>query len=201
MKDKSAENFSAALQALRRGEVIVFPTETFYGLGADALNPDAVERVVALKGRNPDAPIAVIVAGAEMLPQIVAEISPVADKLMRRFWPGPLTLLLPAKAGLPGALLNRERKIGARVSSHPTATELSRALGRPLTATSANPSGREPARSIHEARNYFGDRIKIFLDGGPLAGKSGSTVADVIENRLRVIREGEISSKELEKWI
>lgn len=201
MEDRSAETFSAAVQILRRGAVVVFPTETFYGLGADALNEDAVERVVSLKGRDPDSPIAVIIAGAEMLPDIVAEIPPVAEKLIRRFWPGPLTLVLPAKPGLPDALLNRDGKIGVRISGHPVATRLSRELGRPLTATSANPSGKKPARSIQEARAYFGGNIEMFLDGGMLTGKSGSSVAEVIENRLRVIREGEISSKELEKWI
>lgn len=201
MKEKSAETFSAALAALKRGAVIVFPTETFYGLGADALNVDAVEGVVSLKGRNPDSPIAVIIADEEMLPQIASEISPVAQKLIRRFWPGPLTLVLPAKPGLPAALLNRDGKIGVRVSSHPLAARLSRELGRPLTATSANPSGKEPARTIEQARDYFGDRIEIFLDAGALAGKSGSTVAEVNGDQIKIIREGEISSKELEKWI
>ena len=201
MQEPSAESFSAALAALKRGEVVVYPTETFYGLGADALNADAVERVVALKGRNPDSPIAVIIAGAEMLPQIVAGVAPLAERLGKKFWPGPLTLILPAKAGLPPALLNGQGKIGARVSSHPTATRLSRELGRPLTATSANPSGKEPARTIQQARAYFGDRIEMFLDGGTLRGTKGSTVAEVIDHRLRIIREGEISSKELEKWI
>jgi L-threonylcarbamoyladenylate synthase len=201
VKEKSADTFSAALQALKRGAVVVFSTETFYGLGADALNADAVEGVVSLKGRNPDSPIAVIIADEEMLPQIASEISPVAQKLIRRFWPGPLTLVLPAKPGLPAALLNRDGKIGVRVSSHPLAARLSRELGRPLTATSANPSGKEPARTIEQARAYFGDRIEIFLDAGALAGKSGSTVAEVNGDQIKIIREGEISSKELEKWI
>jgi L-threonylcarbamoyladenylate synthase len=201
VKEKSADTFSAALKALKRGEVIVFPTETFYGLGAGALNVDAVERVVSLKGRNPDSPIAVIIADEEMLPQITSEISPVAQKLIHRFWPGPLTLVLPAKPGLPAALLNRDGKIGVRISSHPLAARLSRELGRPLTATSANPSGKEPARTIEQARAYFGDRIEIFLDAGALAGKSGSTVAEVNGDQIKIIREGEISSKELEEWI
>ena len=201
MKEKKAESFSAALEALQRGEPIVFPTETFYGLGADALNEDAVERVVSLKGRNPDSPIAVIIADREMLSQIVDGVSPVAQKLINRFWPGPLTLVLPAKEGLPAPLLNREGKIGVRVSSHPLATQLTRELGRPLTATSANPSGKEPARTLQEARTYFSGRVEVFLDGGTLAGKAGSTVAEVIESKLRFIREGEISAEELERWV
>jgi L-threonylcarbamoyladenylate synthase len=201
VKEKNTDSFSAAVEALRRGEAIVFPTETFYGLGADALNGDAVERVVSLKGRNPDSPIAVIIADREMLSQTVEEVSPAAQKLIDRFWPGPLTLILPAKEGLPAPLLNREGKIGVRVSSHPLATQLTRELGRPLTATSANPSGEEPARTVQHARAYFADRIEIYLDGGTLKESVGSTVAEIIDGKLRIIREGEISSEELEKWI
>lgn len=201
MKEKNTDSFSAAVEALRRGEAIVFPTETFYGLGADALNGDAVERVVSLKGRNPDSPIAVIIADRQMLSQAVEEVSPAAQKLIDRFWPAPLTLILPAKEGLPAPLLNREGKIGVRVSSHPLATQLTRELGRPLTATSANPSGEEPARTVQHARAYFADRIEIYLDGGTLKESVGSTVAEIIDGKLRIIREGEISSEELEKWI
>lgn len=200
MKDQSADHFAAALAALRRGGVVVFPTETFYGLGADALDERAVERVAALKGRNPDSPIAVIIAGREMLPEIVDEVPAVADELIRRFWPGPLTLVLPAKQGLPAALLNRDGKIGARVSSHPAAARLARELGRPLTATSANRTGQAPALTIAEARDAFTAGVDFFFDGGALAGKTGSTVAEIVNNRLKIIREGAIGSKELEKW-
>jgi L-threonylcarbamoyladenylate synthase len=199
--DKNADNFSAALRSLKRGEVIVFPTETFYGLGADALNENAVERVASLKERNPDDPIAVIVADREMLGRIVTDIPAVAEKLIRRFWPGPLTLVLPAKPDLPVPLLNREGKIGVRISSHPMATRITRELGRPLTATSANPSGKEAARTIQEARGYFAGKIEVFLDGGMLTGRKGSTVVELIEGKLRIIREGEISAQELERWI
>jgi L-threonylcarbamoyladenylate synthase len=201
VKDKNAENFSAALRALKRGEVIVFPTETFYGLGADALNRDAVEGIVSIKGRNPDSPIAVIVADREMLDQVVIDVPALAKKLIGRFWPGPLTLVLPTKPDLPVPLLNRDGKIGVRVSSHPIATRLTRELGRPITATSANPTGKEPARTIQEARSYFADKIEVFLDGGMLTGRKGSTVVELIEGKLRIIREGEISAQELEKWI
>lgn len=199
VKDKNAEIVFPAVEALKRGEVIVFPTETFYGLGADALNENAVERVVSLKGRNPDNPIAVIIEDQEMLAEIVTEIPSLAERLIGRFWPGPLSLVLPARKGLPLSLLNRDGKISVRVSSHPLATRLVRELGRPLTATSANPSGMEPARTIQEARSYFSGKIEIFLDGGILTGKRGSTVAEVVENQLKIIREGEISSKDLQR--
>ena len=193
------ELFSRATGALKRGEVIVFPTETFYGLGADALNEAAVKRVVSLKGRNLESPIAIIVADGEMLKDIVMDVPAVARKLMERFWPGPLTLVLPGKKNLPAPLLSRGGGVGVRISSHPLATRLARELGRPLTATSANPSGKEPARSIEEAMSYFSNRIDFFLDGGRLKGRKGSTVVEIVDGRLKIIREGVIVREEFEK--
>lgn len=196
-KSAAGEPLSRALEALRRGEVIVFPTETFYGLGVDALDPAAVERVVRLKGRQSESPIAVIVADVAMLNEIVTDIPPVAERLIEVFWPGPLTLVLPARKGLPGALLNRDGGIGVRISSHPLAARLVREFGRPLTATSANPSGKEPARTIQEARSYFSGRLELFLDGGRLEGGKGSTVAGITGGQLKIIREGAIRAEEL----
>ena len=193
------ELFFRAVTAIRQGEVIVFPTETFYGLGADALNSAAVEKVVFLKGRSLESPIAVIVADREMLKEVVAEVPPAALRLMERFWPGPLTLVLPAKKTLPAPLLNSSGGIGIRISSHPAATRLARELGRPLTATSANPSGKEPARTVEEAVGYFSGHVEIFLDGGRLGGTKGSTVVEIVGDRLKIIREGEIRSQDLEK--
>jgi len=198
-KGVSAKVFSRAVDALKRGEVIVFPTETFYGLGADAFNETAVEQVVFLKGRKPENPIPVIIAGREMLKDIVTDVPTVARKLMERFWPGPLTLVLPGKKNLPAPLLNRGGGVGIRISSHPLATRLARELGRPLTATSANPSGKEPAQSIEAAMSYFSGRVDIFLDGGRLKGRKGSTVVEIVDGRLKIIREGVIIREELEK--
>jgi L-threonylcarbamoyladenylate synthase len=159
----------------------------------------AVESVISLKGRDPGSPIPIIIADEQMLREVVAEIPPIAQKLMARFWPGPITLVLPAKKGLPAPLLNREGGVGVRISSHPVAAHLARALGHPITATSANPSGKEPARTIEEARTYFSGRIEIFLNWGRLQGKKGSTVVEVRGDKMRIIREGEISSRDLEK--
>lgn len=198
-KGKTAEAFDRAMDALRRGEVIVFPTETFYGLGADASNHVAVERVASLKGRDPESPIAIIIADKGMLRDVVTEIPPIAEKLIDRFWPGPLTLVLPGKKELPAPLLNREGGVGVRISSHPLAAQLARALGHPITATSANPSGKKPARTIAQAMAYFSGKVEIFLDGGKLQGKEGSTVVEVCGDKMTIIREGEISSRELQK--
>lgn len=194
-----ADNLSDAIAALNRGEVIVFPTETLYGLGADALNFAVVEKVFQLKGRDPNNPFPVLVSDRAMLDSLVTEIAPLAEKLMAHFWPGPLTLVLPARADIPRPLVNATGGIGVRISSQPSATEIVRTLGRPLTATSANPSGQPGARTVAQARNYFSGRIAIFVDGGELTSLTGSTVAEVTANELKIIRAGEIAKRELEK--
>lgn len=198
MKAQTTINLAAALAALKRGEVIVFPTETLYGLGADALNFSAVEKVFQLKGREPDNPFPVLVADQTMLESLVAEIPPLAELLMTRFWPGPLTLVLPARADIPSPLVNRRGGIGVRLSSQPIATELVRLLGHPLTATSANPSGQPGAHTVDEAKKYFAEKISIFVDGGELQSPTGSTVAAIERDKLRIIRAGEISREVLE---
>ncbi len=198
-RGRSAELFFRAVDALKRGEVIVFPTETFYGLGADAFDAAAVERLISLKGRNPENPIPIIISDYPMLERVVTEIPPPARRLMELFWPGPLTLVLPAKKGLPSPLLNRKGGIGVRISSHPLAARLAQELGRPITATSANPSGKEPARAIEEAIGYFAGKLEIFLDGGRLEGRKGSTVVEIVRGKLRIIRAGEITLADLEK--
>jgi L-threonylcarbamoyladenylate synthase len=193
-----AEELSDAVAALRRGDVIVFPTETLYGLGADALNAVAVEKVFQLKGRDSNNPIPVLVADRPMLNSLVAAIPRVAEKLIERFWPGPLTLVLPARSNIPAPLLSASGSIGVRISSHPITQQLVKLFGRPLTATSANPSGQAGALTVAQARAYFSGAIDIFVEGGELTSKTGSTVAAVIENNIRIIRAGEISVGEIE---
>ena len=200
-KSSRADTFPDAVGALKRGEVIVFPTETLYGLGADALNFAAVEKVFQLKGRDPNNPIPVLVADQEMLLKVVANVPPAAITLMNGFWPGPLTLVLPARQGIPAPLLNGTGGIGVRISSQLIATELVNALGRPLTATSANPSGQTPARTLEEAKKYFAGRIEIFVDSGKLTSKTGSTVAEISGDMIRVIRAGDISKRELQRVV
>jgi L-threonylcarbamoyladenylate synthase len=193
--------FASALAALNRGEIIVFPTETLYGLGADALNESAVERVFHLKGRDPMNPIPVLISDETMLNQLVHAVPPLAKRLMERFWPGPLTLVLPARTHIPKPLINATGGIGVRVSSHPTATRLVRALGRPLTATSANPSGKPPARTLLEANSYFTGFLDVFIDGGSSTSARGSTVVEIQGERLLIIRAGDIARSTLEDFL
>jgi tRNA threonylcarbamoyl adenosine modification protein (Sua5/YciO/YrdC/YwlC family) len=201
MPETTGAIIEAAVTALKRSEVIVFPTETLYGLGADALDAEAVDAVFRLKGRDPNTPIPVLVADLAMLGQLVDTIPPLARQVIERFWPGPLTLVLPARINAPKHLLNSAGGLGVRVSSQAIARRLVEALGRPLTATSANPSGAEPARTLLEARNYFSAKVNTFIDGGTLISRTGSTVVEVQGDRLKIIREGDIATTVLEQVV
>ncbi len=186
-------DIDAALRALKAGQAIVFPTETFYGVGVDATNPRALDRLVELKGRDPDKPVALIAADLEMVAQVVKELPPAARRLAAEFWPGPLTMVLPARPGLSPLLTNRESGVGIRISPDPIAIELTRRLGSPLTATSANRAGEPPAHTLAQAWEAFGGAIAAYVDGGTLDGSLPSTVIALEEGRIRIIRAGAIA--------
>jgi len=190
-------DIDAALAALREAEAVVFPTETFYGVAVDAMNPRALDRLFELKGRDPGKPVALIAADLEMVARVVAAIPPAARRLAREFWPGPLTMVLPARPELSRALTNREGGVGIRISPHPIALELVRRLGSPLTATSANLAGDAPARTLHEAWAAFGSRIAAYLDGGTLDAPLPSTVIAFHDDDIQVLRAGAITESRL----
>jgi tRNA threonylcarbamoyl adenosine modification protein (Sua5/YciO/YrdC/YwlC family) len=187
-----------AVAALERGRLIVYPTETSYGLGADATLAQAVHRLADLKDRDRDKPVSVLVASRAMLDEITSSVSPVAERLVAAFWPGPLTIALPARAGVLLRLTAGSGTIAARISSHPIAQAIVEALGRPLTATSANPGGLPPARDVAAARAYFGARIDVYADGGPSTPGPASTVVDCSTPSPRLLREGAIPLDRLE---
>jgi L-threonylcarbamoyladenylate synthase len=185
------------LAAVREGEAIVFPTETFYGVAVDAMNPRALERLFEIKGRDPDKPVALIAADLEMVARVVSAMPPDAIRLAREFWPGPLTIVLSARAELSSALTNREGGVGIRISPHPIALELARRLGSPLTATSANLAGEPPARMLAQAWAALGTRIAAYLDGGTLDAPLPSTVIAFEGGRIKVLRAGAIPEFQL----
>lgn len=187
----------AAAQCLAAGGLVVYPTETLYGLGADATNVDAVDRLIAVKGRESGKPISVIVANAAMAATVVAVVPPVAATLMDRFWPGPLTIVLEAAPTMPAPLTAGTGTIGLRVSSHPVAAALVRELGRPVTTPSANPAGQPPPVRLEAAVAYFGDRVDLYLDGGPVRGEPASTVVDA-RGVVRILRPGAIPAEVIE---
>ncbi len=186
-----------AIAALRAGEAVVFPTETFYGLGVDACSKKALERLFAIKQRDPTKPVGLIIADLEVAREVAAEIPPIARKLAERFWPGPLTIVLPARASLAAELLGPTGGVAVRVSSNPIAHALARSFGRPITATSANLSGQPPARTIEQAREAFGDKVAVYVDGGYLDAELASTVVSLENDELRIWRHGAISERAL----
>lgn len=184
-----------AVARLRAGEPVAFPTESSYGLAVDARSEPALERLFALKGREPGKPPPVLVEPG-MLVQLVERVPERARALMARFWPGPLTLVLPARQEVPAPLV-LDGGIGVRRSPHPVAQALVRAFGAPLTATSANLSGRPAALTGDEVRAQL-PSVHV-LDGGRAPGHPPSTVVRVADDgRLTVLRAGAIDPKELE---
>jgi L-threonylcarbamoyladenylate synthase len=195
-----------AADVIRMGGVIAFRTDTFYGLGADPLNPDAVRKVRELKGREDDKPILVLISDESELDRFTIEPSEASganeasgafQKAVRLYWPGPLTLVTRARAGLPEELTAGTETIGLRLPADERVRKLVRACGRALTATSANTSGHPPAFSAEEVQSYFSEGLDMIIDGGYAISPEPSTVVDVTSSRPRVIRRGVISDSEL----
>ena len=180
-----------AAAILRAGGVVAFPTETFYGLGAAALDRDAVRRVFALKGRPEAKPLLLLVDSLAMA-EGVAHVTDAARDLARRHWPGALTLVLAARAPVPAEVTAGTGTVGVRVSSHPIARALPAALGAPVTAPSANPAGGAPPTTAAAVVAYFGDGLDLVLDGGATAGGEPSTIVDLTVEPPRVLRRGAV---------
>lgn len=186
------------IEILKSGEVIAYPTETFYGLGADAFNPAAVDRIFDIKGRDQKNPIPLIIGRIEMLQGLVADIPGNAMSLIEKFWPGPLTLVFSATASINPALTGGTGKIGIRLSSHPLARRLSEEISGPLTATSANLSGAAECISAAEAARGLNDRISTVVDGGETPGGKGSTVIDITVSPPKIYRHGAVPAEAIE---
>jgi len=176
-----------AVRLLREGGVIVYPTDTVYGLGADAMNESAVKRIFEIKGRERGMAISVAVCDAEMAREY-AELNELAERLFVHHMPGALTLVVKNKK-LPGILTGGSGTIGIRMPADEIALGIIRGLGRPITATSANVHGRPPARSVDEAKAQLGDDVDLYVDGGERGGEP-STVYDCVSRRI--IRQGSV---------
>lgn len=177
----------AAVDALAAGRLVILPTETVYGLAADPLNPAAMARLFAAKTRDAGKPVAWLVAGPEHLAAARASISSAAAHLARRWWPGPLTLVLDTPKGPQGF----------RWPDHPVPVAVIRRLGRPIAATSANVSGEPDARTADEAVQALGGSVDLVLDGGPVPGGTASTVVRVSGAKVEVLREGAIPAAQI----
>jgi L-threonylcarbamoyladenylate synthase len=186
-----------AASILQTGGVVAYPTETFYGLGADGRNEDAIKKIFLIKGRRFKNPISVIICDAGDVRDLAEAIPKLALRLMEQFWPGALTIVFKASPNLSRLLTAGTGKIGIRLSSHPVATALARKLGHPITATSANLSGRHECTSADEVIQGIGDRIDAVMDGGQTPGGLGSTIVDVTTDPPAILREGVISKHKL----
>lgn len=190
-----------ACETLRQGGLVAFPTETVYGLGGDALRPEAAAKIYAAKGRPSDNPLIVHIADMEALQELAREIPPEAEKLARRFWPGPLTMIFRKKPQVPDSTTGGLDTVAVRMPSHPVALALIRRSGVAIAAPSANTSGRpSPTKAVHVAEDLAG-RIDMILDGGTVGIGIESTIIDMSGERPTILRPGYITKEMLEEVI
>ena len=182
---------------IKAGGVIVFPTQYLYGLGADALNANAVDRVFQIKQRSYHKPLSVLIPHRKDLTELVQHVSSAAEYIMNCFWPGAVTLIFKAKNILPANLTANTGKIGIRMPQHPVALALSRAVGGPLTATSANITGGSGCSTISDIDPRISDKVDLIVDAGPLKGGIGSTIVDVTVDPPIILREGAIPETDI----
>lgn len=202
-ENNTDEAVSKAIDVLHSGGIIAYPTETFYGLGVKFDMPDALKRLYELKKRPHEKAMPVIIGDSGLLSEVADEewlknIPLTARSLMDEHWPGPLTLLFPAKEGLSEHLTAGTGRIAVRVPGESFALCLAKKAGFPITATSANISGMPPAENAEMVKRYFDGGIDMLIDGGQTAGGTPSTIVNVSEEKIKIVREGAISRKEIE---
>jgi tRNA threonylcarbamoyl adenosine modification protein (Sua5/YciO/YrdC/YwlC family) len=189
----------AATTAIASGELVVLPTDTVYGVGADAFSPTAVERLVQAKGRGRDMPPPVLIGAPETMAALVDEVPPWLQDVTAEFWPGPLTVVCREQPSLAWDLGDTHGTVAVRVPADDLAIDLLKATG-PMAVTSANLTGRPAATTIDEAENMLGDAVAIYLDGGPSRGGRASTILDVTASTPRLLREGPVTLEDLHRF-
>ena len=195
------EAIKRAASALRQGKLVIFPTETVYGLAADAFDAGAAARVFAAKRRPFDEPLPVQIGEKQDIKKVAASVPETGRKLIDRFFPGPLTLVLEKHANVPEIVTANSPKIGVRMPNHPVALELIWEFGCPIIATSANISGGLEPRTAADAVAQIGESVEVVLDAGPATLGQVSTVVDVTETPPRIIRPGALSVEKIAEVI
>ena len=186
---------SEAALIIKNGGVISFPTRYLYGLGADAFNADAVDRIFKIKQRPYNKPLLVLVDKQKNLTRLVRNVPSAATHIMERFWPGEVSIVFEAKDSLPENLTGGTDRIGVRMPEHPVALALTNSVKGPITATSANITGQGGCSRVQDLDPLIADKLDLILDAGPLKGGIGSTVIDVTVDPPKILREGAVSSK------
>lgn len=199
IRSDSDETRKLAAEIISNGGLIAFRTDTFYGVGADPLNASAVGKIKTLKGREEGKPILLLIADFADAEALLASKPKAYDVLSKAIWPGPLTIVVPAVDSLPDELTAGTGTVGVRLPGSEEVRELVRACGGRLTATSANPSGSEPARSASDVGEYFPMGLDLIVDGGEVRATQPSTVIDVTGSVPRLLREGGVSKEEIER--
>lgn len=184
---------------LAKGKVGIFPTRCLYGLGTNAFNDSALERIFAIKRRTPDKPLLVLISHMDQLDDLATGISPTARELMRRFWPGKVTFLLKARSGLPPGIVGPDNKIGVRLAGNPVAAALATLAKVPITGTSANFSGHLGYDRIDQMDQAILSAVDIVIDAGVLKGGIGSSIVDATLPIPKMLRHGTLSQNYLEK--
>ena len=187
-----------AAVVIQEGGLLVFPTDTFYGLGCDAWNASSLKKIFALKGRSPEKPLLLLIAEAGDLVKLTQNIPPKAKRLMDAHWPGPLTLVLPASEAVPREASAGTGKIGIRMPGCLFTRELIKRAGVPLVGTSANISGEGGAEDIKNIQGDFGEQVQLYLDAGKLSASAPSTVVDLTGDSVVILREGVIPKEEID---
>lgn len=189
-----------AAKIIKTGGIVAFPTETAYGLAASIFYQDSLDRIYQIKKRDVDKPLLVLIPDTSHLDILASHVPEIAHELIKNFWPGPLTILFPAKNGLPWQVTGKTNKVGARISPHPVAQALLKEVGHPITATSANVSGKDFCISADEVRRHLVDPPPDYiLNGGITPGGKPSTIIDITTIPPKIIREGVIPKEEIEK--
>jgi L-threonylcarbamoyladenylate synthase len=196
-----ADDLAVAVDLLRAGELVALPTETVYGLAADATNPDAVRAIFHAKGRPADHPLIVHLAAAEQLPVWADKVPEVAWRLASAFWPGPLTMVLPAARTVSPLVTGGQTTVALRVPAHPVFQSVLRQFGQGLAAPSANPFGQISPTTVAHVQHYLDGRIAAVVDGGPCLVGIESTIVDLSGDHPRVLRPGMIIAEALAKHL
>jgi L-threonylcarbamoyladenylate synthase len=186
-----------AAEVIQAGGLVVYPTDTLYGIGANPWHRDAVLRVQAVKGREDSKPLLVLAHSVEAALALATGVTPAARSLMEKFWPGPLTLVMQAAPAAPPSVVAANGTVGIRVPDHRISRRLAELSGVPLISTSANRSGTAAGTTVREIERDLGSGIDLFLDGGPLTGGVPSTMIDVSSGSPRLIREGALSVSDI----
>jgi L-threonylcarbamoyladenylate synthase len=192
--DRRALGIASSVTALKGGRLVVLPTDTVYGIGADAFNSAAVAALLSAKGRGRDMPVGVLVGSWHTIEGLVYTMPDGARDLIRAFWPGALSLVVPQAPSLQWDLGDAHGTVMLRMPLHPVAIELLREVG-PRAVSSANVSGRPPAIDAAEARDQLGDLVDVYLDAGPSARQAASTIVDLTGPAPRILRAGPVSAE------